>query len=249
MEDAQHVPTPSQTGQIEQNAEQEAGSKAFYVKDCALAAMATGIKAQTLGEFHDRLKMISAESIYYHFWRQSIEASLVPGSFHNDFSRWAHAHLHDDVLAERLALIDPSEYVDLDKLRFAMMEVLENRIDEVEVQILNPSVDAFYFIQSKIVVFSTPYVMQHPKELVKVVPEMSRSTIFYHFIDARRRNTTAVDDFSTWLKVYDHNQFSALLESLKQIDPYFIPLEHLQQKIIVAVTEYFLNETYQGEAS
>lgn len=225
------------------------GKSLFYVKDCALAAMATGIKAQTLGEFRDRLKMISAESIYYHFWRQSIETSLVPGAFHNDFSRWAHEHLHDDILAERLALIDPSEYVGLDKLRLTIMEVIENRLDELDVQILSPTVEPFHFIQSKIIVFSTPYIMHHPEELVKVIPDMSRSSIFYHFIDARRRSTSALDDFSTWLGMYN-GQFSLLIQSLKQIDPYFIPLEDLQQKIASAVMEYFLHETHhQGETN
>lgn len=213
----------------------------FLVKDCALAAIATGSRAQNLGEFRDRIKTIPAESIYYHFWRQSIETSLVPGSFYNDFSHWAHYQLHDDILAERIALIDPSEYEDLEKLRSDIIDVIENRLDEQDSTTLFSNADPFHFIRSKIVVFNTPYKMDHPKDLVKIIPIISRSSIFYHFIDARRREIISLDDFSSWLYSY-HEEFAPLIERLKQIDPYFIPLANLQQKLSSTITEYFLDD-------
>lgn len=210
----------------------------FHVKDCALAAIATGSRAQSLGEFRDRIKTIPAESIYYHFWRQSIETSLVPGSFYNDFSHWAHYQLHDDILAERIALIDPSEYVDLEKLRSDILDIIENRLDERDGAALCSYADSFHFIRSKIVVFNTPYKIEHPKDLAKTIPIVSRSSIFYHFIDARRREIVALDDFSSWLHGY-HEEFAPLIQKLKQIDPYFIPLAELQQKISSTIIEYF----------
>ncbi len=220
----------------------------FHVKDCAIAAIATGSKAQNLGEFRDRIKTIPAESIYYHFWQQSIETTLVSGSFYNDFSHWAHYHLHDDVLAERLALLDPSEYVDLEKLRADLIDIIENRLDEQDGLTLSLHTDAFHFIQSKIVVFNTPYKMEHPKELVKTIPVISHSSIFYHFIDARRRGTMTLDDFSSWLQCYQ-NQFNPLIERFKQIDPYFISLDGLQQKLSLVVTEYFLDKNNNIEGT
>lgn len=220
----------------------------FYVKDCALAAIATGSRAQNLGEFRDRIKTIPAESIYYHFWRQSIETSLVPGSFYNDFSLWAHYQLHDDILAERIALIDPSGYVDLEELRSDIVDVIENRLDEQSCTTLCSHTDSFHFIRSKIVVFNTPYKMEHPKDLVKTIPNISHSSIFYHFIDARRRENIMLDDFSSWLYGY-HEEFAPLIERLKQIDPYFIPLSNLQQKLSSTVTEYFLGDNNKNMVS
>lgn len=212
----------------------------FYIKDCALAPIATGSKAQNLREFRDQIKTIPVESIYYHFWRPSIETSLAPGSFYNDFSHWAHYQLHDDVLAERLALIDPSEYADLEKLRSNIADVIEDRLDEQSDVTFCSYTDAFHFIKSKIIIFNTPYKMEHPKDLVKTIPIISHSSIFYHFIDARRRANIALDDFSSWLHSYQL-EFSPLIEKLKQIDPYFIPLIDLQQRLSSTITEYFLN--------
>lgn len=212
----------------------------FYVKDCALASIAIGSKAQNLGEFLDRIKTVPAESIYYHFWRQSIETSLTPGSFYNDFSHWAHYQLHDDILAERLALIDPTAFTDLEMLRSTIVEIIENRLDEEDSVTFYLHTDAFHFIKSKIVVFNTPYKMEHPKDLVKTIPIISHSSIFYHFIDARRREIIASDDFSSWLLSYKE-EFISLIKMFKQIDPYFISLTDLQKKLSLTVTEYFLN--------
>lgn len=214
---------------------------AFYVKDCVLAPIATGIKAQTLSEFRDRLAVIPAECIYYHFWSQSLDASLPPGSFYNEFSHWAHYALHDDFLAERLALLDPSEYENLEKLRGDLIEIVENRLDEQDGNTTGVHADAFHFIRSKIVVFNTPYKMDHPKDLVKTIPAISRSSIFYHFIDARRRHIVSHDDFSSWLQGF-HGEYDNLVDKLKQIDPYFISLADLHHKINLLMTDYFIKE-------
>jgi hypothetical protein len=214
----------------------------FFVKDCALAALATGNKAQNLSEFRDQIKNIPTESIYYHFWRQSIETSLVAGSFYNDFSHWAHYHLHDDILAERLALIDPSGYKDMNQLREDILEVVESRLDEQDGTNSFWHAEAFHFIESKIVVFNTSFKLEEPKDLVKVIPELSPSSIFYHFVDARRREPINVDDFSTWLSTFNEGH-EELIKQLRQIDPYFITLSELQEKLRNIVTKYFIEQT------
>ncbi|MBA3603704.1 MAG: hypothetical protein H0W50_08705 [Parachlamydiaceae bacterium] len=210
----------------------------FYVKDCVLAPLATGIKAQTLAEFRDCLKIIPVECIYYHFWRQSIETSLIQGSFFNDFSNWVHYSLHDDILAERLAVIDPSYNENLEDLRLDLLDVVEDKIIEEEMSTQLYATETFHFIKSNIIIFNTSYKMEHPKDLVKIIPAISRSSIFYHFIDARRREVIKLDDFSKWLRGFN-NEFDTLVDRFKQIDPYFTSLSDLQKKLSLEVSKYF----------
>jgi hypothetical protein len=40
----------------------------FYIKDCALIALATGKKARLLQEFRNELADIDTASIYHHLW-------------------------------------------------------------------------------------------------------------------------------------------------------------------------------------
>lgn len=214
--------------------------KTFFVKDCVLAPIATGVKVQSLIEFRDQIKTIPIESIYYHFWRQAINSCMIQGAFFNDFSNWAHYHLHDDYLAECLALIDPSDYEDLEVMRFDMLNVIENRIDERSGTAWFFADEPLHFVKSNIIVFDSNHVMQHPKELVKILPTISSSSIFYHFVDARRRESNKLDDFSKWINSFDEN-FQVLLDRFKNIDPYFIKMAQLQDILSMEVTEYFIN--------
>jgi hypothetical protein len=48
-------------------------SEPFLVKDCALIAIATGVRAHSLKELRDRLLTITSDSIYLHFWGDLLE--------------------------------------------------------------------------------------------------------------------------------------------------------------------------------
>lgn len=211
----------------------------FYVKDCALATIATGIKAQNLSEFRDKLAVIHQGSIYYHFWRSLLHSTFEYRNYYNDFSYWAHYHLHDDFLAERLELVNPAEFASIEELRRGLLDIVDDRLDEQEMIPWARRGESFTFIRSKIVVFNTPYTLNVPHDMVNLISKLSRSSIFYHFIDARRRTPDSSDDFSNWLKSFG-NEYENLITAFHQIDPYFIPLSDLQQKLLHSVTNFFL---------
>jgi hypothetical protein len=59
---------------------------------------------------------------------------------------------------------------------------------------------------------------------------MSEGSIFYHFVEARRRNEKRCDDFSVWLEsnTVDYNQLCA---DLTAIDPYFSSLGEIRDRL------------------
>ena len=103
----------------------------FLVKDCALTTIALGQTAASLTEFRDKLHIIPTECIYYHFWGARLRPQFIPSEYHNDFAAWAHHKLHDQYLAERLGVIDPTEYDDLENLRFDLIEIVETGVFDV----------------------------------------------------------------------------------------------------------------------
>lgn len=218
----------------------------FELKDCVLAPIATGIKAQNASEFRDKLAMIHSGCIFFHFWGGRLRSSIESLEFSNDFAHWAHRCLHDNVLAERLEILDPSEYPDIEKLRLEIIEIVDSRLDEIEYIPWARRENQFHFIRSKIVVFDTRFKMQQPGELIKILPLLSKSSIFYHFIDARRRTSTGEDDFSAWLRAFSTN-YEGLIFQLKKIDPFFISLAEIQNRLVSVVTEYFLGASASKE--
>ena len=104
----------------------------FLIKDCALVAIATGLRAQSLREFRDALQQAPQESVYFHFWGRLLRPRFDDTEFHNDFATWARYSLHDEKLSEQLAVIDPADFADLESLRAEVVEVVEQRLDETE---------------------------------------------------------------------------------------------------------------------
>ena len=210
----------------------------FHVRDCTLIAIATGTKAVTLKEFRDGLQAIHPGSIYYHFWGGLLQSRFEEREYNNDFAAWAQHGLHDVVLGERLAAVDPTEFEHLEQLRWELIEIIEERLDESERLTWLVASRPFEFLQSQIIVFDTRTRVAEPTALAQLMPHFSIGTVFYHFIDARRRSPIRVDDFSAWLASFG-DQFKELSRRLAGIDPYFGGLTELRQKLSGTLSDYF----------
>jgi hypothetical protein len=206
------------------------GAQPFSVMDCALVALATGRKARLLQEFRRELLDVEPSSIYHHFWGGLLQPRFEEREYNNDFAAWVRHGIHDAVLAERLAALDPTEFPDLEMLRRELVELVDVRLDEVEHLLWTRASQQFEFLRSHIVVFDTGRRLEHPAELAGVVPGLSTSSIFYHFIDARRRTSDANDDFSDWLAAFGE-AYAPLRAQLAGVDPYFGSLSELRAEL------------------
>lgn len=210
--------------------------EAFAVKDCALIAIATGKRAWTAREFLNTLRIIDSDSVYYHFWGGLMQPRFEQREFNNDFASWANHGLGDDRLAERLAMADPAQFDDIEGLRQELVELVEERLDEDEALQWAHAKQPFGFIRSQIVVFDTGRRIASPAELAEALPAFSSGSVFYHFIDARRRGPVHKDDFRTWLGEFGEVH-GPLCCALSAIDPFFQPLTELRQQIATAFAD------------
>ncbi|MGK5594885.1 MAG: DUF5752 family protein [Parachlamydiaceae bacterium] len=214
----------------------------FQIKNCSIATMATGERAASLAELRDKIQTINLDSIYYHFWSRRLSSQFTHPEFPNDFSLWAHIYLHDEILAERLSILDPTDYESLEDLRAELVEIIEQRLEE------GPAVswvqkDPFNFIRSCLIIFETPLKINSPFELADRITKMSPSNIFYHFIDARSRTPQKKDDFSTWLRHFGE-EYYPLADKIESIDPYFLSLVDISNQLVKIVNDFL--KTKQG---
>jgi len=208
----------------------------FFVKDCALIAIANGEKAQNLRELRDRLEMTPVACVYYHFWGGMLRPRFDDPEYQNDFASWAAHSLHDKILAERLSSIDPTAYDNLEELRQAVIEIIEIRLDESETVVWTDVDKQFYFVRSQIVVFDTGVIVSDPEDMRLMLPGLSLGSIFYHFIDARRRTAGNLDDFTEWLLGFE-DQYARLITRITTIDPYFNTLSELREALNMSFNE------------
>ena len=205
----------------------------FEVKDCALAAIATGLRVQNLREFCEKVQTVHLGSIFYHFWGCLLRPRFQVPEFMNDFAQWAKEGLGDQVLAERLAMIDPARYSDLEDLRLEVLEVAESRLDELDHIPWARLDDQFHFLRCQVVVFDTGKRILCPEELPEAIAHMSLGSIFYHFIDARRRTPNRVDDFTAWLEGAGGG-YEALVQAIRGVTPHFVSLAELRSLLSTA---------------
>ena len=202
----------------------------FAIKDCALIALATGRRAQNLKELRNHLAEVSENSIYYHFWGGLLRPRFDNPEYHNDFAIWTAHSLHNKVLAERLAIINPLRFESIEQLRDEVLETLDSYLDKTEFPQWSRSDDQFDFVRSQLVVFDTGLRIEHPREFRDVLPAISLGSIFYHFVEARRRNAEAIDDFRNWL-LERCPERTELIQMLEYVRPGFTSLKTLRKEL------------------
>ncbi len=214
----------------------------FAIKDCAVGSIATGRRAQTLRELRDVLRDVHPGCIYHHFWGTLLRPQFSSREYNNDLAAWCHDCLHDNTAAERLAVVDPADYADIEELRQELIEIIDARLDETDVVLFTRSDQQFHFVRGVIVVFDTTRRLADPHELPQTLPEMSVGSIFYHFVDARGREPIGVDDFRAWLMGLGP-EYGAVIDDIAEIEPYFESLFVLRDRL----TELFIRHLGEGK--
>ncbi len=210
----------------------------FVVKDCDLITQATGIRASNLKEFRDGLSRAPVESVYHHFWGRLMRPQFDEPEYNNDFASWTMRGLNDKVLAERLSMVVPSDFEDLEDLRREILEVLDQRSSDSDLLPWAGGEQKFFFLQSQIVIFDTGLTFDHPLDMASYLPSFSTGSIFFHFIDARGRTEHRRDDFSLWLRGFGE-EFRPLARMLTGIDPYFSSLKEIRKLVTQTFQHYF----------
>lgn len=198
--------------------------------------IATGIKAQNLREFREGLLKVPSSSIYHHFWGRLLTPRFDEPEYSNDYAAWAYWALHEKALAERLSAVDPSGYDDLEELRLALVDIAEITLDARESVPSARSDQMFHFLRGKLVVMDSEVTIEHPNELPTVLPGLSTGSVYYHFIDARRRTPDGCDDFCTWLRGWEPD-YDRVISRLRDLDPFFSSLKEIRRLLTAIFAE------------
>jgi hypothetical protein len=118
----------------------------------------------------------------------------------NDFARWAWVTLREDTLAEKLASIDPMDFVSVSDARDKLVHLLNEFVGQTEfVQRVRPA-DRFYFLEAQSFVYPTGPAANGIHELRDRLRTVGPDVIFYHFVAAPLRLGKKDNDFSIWLE-------------------------------------------------
>jgi hypothetical protein len=208
----------------------------FQIKDCALILRMSGLRsAVNLRELRDRIEICPSDSIYHHFCQTQLRPTFDDPDYRNDFAVWALRGLNDRVLAERLGILNPYDFENIDALRTDVLDLLDERLSELSHIPWTRRGEEFYFKQALTVVFDTGKSIERPEDLSVAISQMTTGSIYYHFLEARRRVEERLDDFSAWLKLWDSHG-EPLIKAFRDLDFYFLTLRELQDELYKVTT-------------
>jgi hypothetical protein len=218
-------------------------AECFDVKDCALITMSVNVPpVYDLRDLRERLEVCPAESLYHHFCQTLLRPTFDDPEYHNDLAFWARHHLHDKTLAERFAIVNPFDFGELESLRLAVLDIVEDRIAELP-HISNVQTGGeFRFLQALDVTFDTTLSVRNPEQLPEALEAMTASSVWYHYIESRRRNPGGLDDFSLWLRAHEVGE-PKLFQALSEVDFYFLSLRRLQEELVSIAATYLSGVT------
>ncbi|MEW6720918.1 MAG: DUF5752 family protein [Thermodesulfobacteriota bacterium] len=203
----------------------------FEVMDCALLTRMSGIPpAINLRELRDRIAVCGENVLYHHFCETTLRTTFDNPDYRNDFAVWAKLYLGDRVLAERLGILDPYSFPSMEELRAATLEVIDERLGELTMIPWARAGDEFFFMEANTVVYREGTLIRDPSRLAATIRKMTNSSVYYHFLEARRRPPFGMDDFSAWLAQWGE-KYRGCLEALGGIEIYFNSLGALRREI------------------
>lgn len=195
----------------------------------------TGFKADSLSSLLSGLKKVTGSCIFYHLHRSLFQRHFTTSDYMNDFARWIYVVLQQDVLSERLASIDPLDFVSIRAARKAIIKRIEPYIGQMEVFQRVPAGREFFFCEQVSFVQPTGITACDLREFHKGLKRVGRGSIFFHLLEARLRLGKKTNDFSEWLSTALNE--TGLARKIDQLSPYSYDLFGIQEELIRMVAE------------
>ena len=208
-------------------------SAPFQFIGCVELRQALDHRARDERELLDRLEDAPAGSIFYHTHGYFLRHRPVTTAYGNDFASWVASHVRDQVLAERLAVINPFEMDSLEELREELMSVVHDHLLRLSTIPRVEFGDAFHFQQSHIVEVPLGPAVTTLLEFRAGLADVDASAIYFHMVEARARLGRRSGDFAEWIRT--SLQLPALAERLERIDAYMTSLERVRARALALV--------------
>jgi hypothetical protein len=186
-------------------------------------------------ELMDRLEEVPSGSIFYHTHGYFLRHRPVGMAYGNDFARWVAVDVRDQALAERLALVDPFEWKQIEDLREELITIINDHLSRLSSVPRVEFGEAFHFQQSHIVEVPLGATARTLAEFRAGLAAVEASAIYFHMVEARARLGRPSGDFAEWLR--GSLGMRELADRIGRIDTYMTSLERVRARVLSLVDE------------
>ncbi|HEU4685457.1 MAG TPA: DUF5752 family protein, partial [Nitrospira sp.] len=224
-------------GQVRQEAPRtgrvmEATQKPFRLIGCSELRETLGKKAEDERRLVELIEEVPLDSIYFHTHSYFLRHSYVEQVYPNDFAQWVAMEVRDHLLAERLAVVDPFAFSNLETLREELISVIDDHLSRTPIVPRVIFGSPFHFGLSRVLEVPTGLEVRTLGAFRDAIAEVDVSAIYFHVFEARHRLGNSENDFSAW--VLQSLGIPELAQRLQSINPYQGSLERLRSLLVAA---------------
>lgn len=207
----------------------------FLFVGCVELREILGQRAEDEKELADLLAQAPSGSVYYHTHGFFLRHRVFATTYTNDFAGWVVGEVRDPVLGEKLAMVDPFEFPELEALREELVSVIDHHLTQLRSV---PRIDRgqpFDFLQSHVLELPVGLAAATLGEFRDHLAEVDASAIYFHLFEARVRQGRQENDFSQWLR----REVGApeLADRVARINPYVGSLERVRSRLLTLIDE------------
>lgn len=172
---------------------------------------------------------IPAGSITYHTRSYFLRSRYLAAPYPNDFATWAAIQVRDRVLGERLAVIDPFDFANVEQLRAELISIIDHHLTTLQTV---PRVDygePFHFMRSALIEVPTGIAARNLREFRDALERVDPSAIFFHFYESGHRPGA---DPLAWLET--ELGLADLAGRLRRLNPYVSSLAGMRAQLLTA---------------
>jgi hypothetical protein len=216
----------------------------FHFIGCVELREMLGRKAADIQQLMAGIEEAPPDSIYYHTHSYFLRHEQAPTLFSNEFATWVAVSVRERALGEKLGLIDPFEFRDLESLRSEIVGTIDDHLKRLWNVPRLIQGEPFEFIRSHIIEVDLELTASSLKEFRDLLASVDRGALFNHICEAKIRKGRRSGDFVAWIESDSGLGLGDLAQQVAAIQPLGLSLEGIRTRML-AILDGWLASTHE----
>jgi hypothetical protein len=143
--------------------------------------------------------------------------------------------VRDRVLGEKLGVVDPLDFADLESLRAEVLSLVDDHLSELGSVPRIMYGEPFYFMQSRVLEIPTGIKVRTLVEFRDALGTIDSTAIYLHVVEAHGRKGRRRNDFAVWMD--EQLGLGRLAAAVSRLNPFPLGLDAVRRRLIALCDE------------
>jgi len=217
----------------------------FRFVSCMELREVLGKRAMDEHRLLELIEEVPADSIYYHTHSYFLRHAYTQQLYSNDFASWVVLYAQDRVLGERLGVLDPFAFGDIEQLRDEILRIMADHLNHSTASSRCVVSEPFEFIRSHIIEVPLDLETRTLNEFYDALANVEVGAVYNHVCEARMRKRQLSVDFARWLSSEEGLGLQELALRVEQVGRLGLNLEGMRNKILRLCVGELARQRYQ----